>query len=128
MYFPDIMKVLVIDDNEDITNLLEMVFTGKGHECAKSNNGKDGLEMILDQKYDVILLDMAMPEYTGIEVINKLKELGKLSEQKIIIFTASSATESELNKILDNEGVYKCVRKPIKTKQLLEIVEEVVQQ
>ena len=128
MYFPDIMKVLVIDDNEDITNLLEMVFTGKGHECAKSNNGKDGLEMILDQQYDVILLDMAMPEYTGIEVINKLKELGKLSEQKIIIFTASSATESELNKILDNEGVYKCVRKPIKTKQLLEIVEEVVQQ
>lgn len=122
------MKVLVVDDNEDITNLLEMVFTGKGHECAKSNNGKDGLEMILAQKYDIILLDMAMPEYTGIQVINKLKELGKLSEQKIIIFTASSATESELNKILDNEGVCKCVRKPIKTKQLLEIVEEVVQQ
>ena len=128
MHLPNIMKILVVDDNKDITNLLEMVFTGKGYECAKSNNGKEGLEMILDQKYDVILLDMAMPEYTGIEVVNKLKEAGKLNEQKIIIFTASSATESELNTILGNEGVYKCVRKPIKTKQLLEIVEELAQQ
>ena len=124
----DIMKVLTVDDNEDITNLLEMVFTGKGHEFAKSNNGREGLEMILAQKYDIILLDMAMPEYTGIQVINALKEAGKLKDQKIIIFTASSATENELNNILENDGVCTCIRKPIKTKQLLEIVEEVFQQ
>ena len=122
------MKVLTVDDNEDITNLLEMVFTGKGHEFAKSNNGREGLEMILAQKYDIILLDMAMPEYTGIQVINALKEAGKLKDQKIIIFTASSATENELNNILENDGVCTCIRKPIKTKQLLEIVEEVFQQ
>lgn len=122
------MRVLAIDDNEDITTLLEMVFTGKGHEFAKSNNGREGLKMILAQKYDVILLDMAMPEYTGTEVINELKKAGKLKDQKIIIFTASSATESELNEMLENEGVYRCVKKPVKTKQLLEIVEEVAQQ
>ena len=128
IWIPDIMKVLAIDDNEDITTLLEMVFTGKGHEFAKSNNGREGLEMILAQKYDIILLDMAMPQYTGTEVINELKKAGKLKDQKIIIFTASSATESELNMILENEGVCRCVKKPVKTKQLLEIVEEVVQQ
>ena len=122
------MKVLAIDDNEDITKLLEMVFTGKGHEFAKSNNGREGLKMILDQKYDVILLDMAMPQFTGTEVINELKEAGKLKDQKIIIFTASSATESELKGVLENDGVCTCVRKPIKTKQLLEIVQEVAQQ
>ena len=122
------MRVLAIDDNEDITTLLEMVFTGKGHEFAKSNNGREGLKMILAQKYDVILLDMAMPEYTGTEVINELKKAGKLKDQKIIIFTASSATESELNEVLENEGVCTCLRKPVKTKQLLETVEEVMQQ
>ena len=122
------MRILTIDDNEDITNLLEMVFTSKGYEFAKSNEGREGFKMILDQKYDVILLDMAMPEYTGRDIINDLKKIGRLKDQKIIIFTASSATDGELNKMLENDGIYTCIRKPVRTKKLLEIVKEIIQQ
>ena len=122
------MRILTIDDNEDITNLLEVVFTSKGYEFAKSNEGREGFKMILDQKYDVILLDMAMPEYTGMDIINDLKKIGRLKDQKIIIFTASSATDGELNKMLENDGIYTCIRKPVRTKKLLEIVKEIIQQ
>ncbi len=122
------MRILAIDDNADITKLLEVVFTSKGYEFAKSNEGKEGLKMILDQKYDVVLLDMAMPEYTGMDIINHLKKIGKLKDQKIIIFTASSANKRELDEMLRDDGVCTYIQKPVKTKQLLETVKEVIQQ
>ncbi|MEK0370731.1 MAG: response regulator [Nitrosopumilus sp.] len=120
------MNILGIDDNEDILKLLNTVLTSKGHDFTQALNGKDGMKLIEEQNFDAILLDLAMPEFSGLDVIESLKTNNKLKEQKIIIFTASSATNTEIDKLLKYDGVKICIRKPVDIKILINKVEEVV--
>ena len=119
------MNILGIDDNEDILKLLNTVLTSKGHDFTQALNGKDGVKLIEEQNFDAILLDLAMPEFSGLDVIESLKTNNKLKEQKIIIFTASSATDIEIDKLLQYDGVKICIRKPVDIKILINKVEEV---
>jgi len=120
------MNILAIDDNEDILKLLDTVITGRGHNFTEAGNGKEGVKLIEEQNFDAILLDLAMPEFSGLDVIESLKKSNKLKDQKIIIFTASSATDKEITELLLNEGVSSCIRKPVDIKTLIKKVEEIV--
>ncbi len=119
------MNILAIDDNEDILKLLDTIITSKGHNFTQAGNGKEGVKLIEEQNFDAILLDLAMPEFSGMDVIESLKKSNKLKDQKIIIFTASSATDKEIRELLQNEGVSACIRKPVDIKTLMKEVEEV---
>ena len=120
------MNILGIDDNEDILKLLDTVISSKGHDFTQVGNGKDGVKLIEEQNFDAVLLDLAMPEFSGLDVIESLKKSNKLKDQKIIIFTASSATEKEIGELLKNEGVSSCIRKPVDIKTLIKEVEDIV--
>ena len=120
------MNILGIDDNEDILKLLDTIITSKGHNFTQTGSGKEGVKLIEEQNFDAILLDLAMPEFSGVDVIESLKKSNKLKDQKIIIFTASSATDKEIGELLKNEGVSSCIRKPVDIKILIKKVEEIV--
>ena len=120
------MKILAIDDSEDILNLLDIVITSKGHDFTQAGNGKEGVKLIEEQNFDAILLDLAMPEFSGMDVIESLKKSNKIKDQKIILFTASSATDKEVDELQKNEGVSSCIRKPVDINILIKEVEEVV--
>ena len=120
------MNILAIDDNEDILKLLDTVITGEGHDFTQVGNGKEGIKLIEEQNFDAILLDLAMPEFSGLDVIESLKKSNKLKDQKIILFTASSATDKDINKLLQNEGVSSCIRKPVRVNSLMRKIEEIV--
>ncbi len=119
------MNILGIDDNEDILKLLNTVFTNKGHDFTQAPNGKDGLNLIEEQNFDAILLDLAMPEFSGLDVIESLKKSNRLKEQKIILFTASSATDKEIDVLLQYDGIASCIRKPVDINILIKKIEEV---
>jgi len=120
------MNILGIDDNEDILKLLDTVLTSKSHNFMQAQNGKDGLKLIDEQNFDAILLDLAMPEFSGADVIESLKKSNKLKDQKIILFTASSATDREIDVLLQNDGIKTCIRKPVDIDILITKIEEVV--
>ncbi len=120
------MNILAIDDNEDILKLLDTVITGNGHNFTQVRNGKEGVKVIEEQNFDAILLDLAMPEFSGIDVVESLKKSNDLKDQKIILFTASSATDKEIGELLQNEGVSSCIRKPVKIDFLMTKIEEMV--
>jgi len=120
------MNILGIDDNEDILKLLKTVLISKGHDFTPALNGKDGVKLIEEQNFDAILLDLAMPEFSGLDVIESLKKSNRLKDQKIILFTASSATDKEIDILLQNDGIKSCIRKPVDIKVLINKVEEVV--
>jgi len=119
------MNILGIDDNEDILKLLDTVLTSKGHNFTQAVNGKDGVKLIEEQNFDAILLDLAMPEFSGIDVIQSLKTSNKIKDQKIILFTASSATDKEIDVLLQYDGIRSCIRKPVDIHVLINKVEEV---
>lgn len=115
------MKVLLIDDNESITEMMYKYLTGKGHECIVANDGRNGLTLIEQEKFDVILLDLAMPEFTGVDVIDHLYKNGKIEKHKIVLFTASSVTDEEVQKLM-KKGAHSCLKKPVKLEVLLKTI------
>ncbi|AJW71290.1 response regulator [Nitrosopumilus adriaticus] len=111
------MKILTIDDNQDITELLTITLTAMGHEVTSSNTGQEGLKLLTNNRYDVVLLDLAMPDFSGRDVINKLETMGNLKDFNIVIFTASSINDSEIESLI-KKGVCGIIRKPIEVDQL----------
>ena len=82
------MKILVVDDNNDINEMFSKFFKSKGHECMTTSNGKEGLVLCQNYKFDAIILDLAMPGFTGKDFLDILVDAGKVEEQKIIVLTA----------------------------------------
>jgi CheY-like chemotaxis protein len=120
------MRILIIDDSADITDLLVKVLTTVGHDVMSSDSGKEGLEMILKEKFDLIFLDIAMPDFSGLEIIDSLVQAGKIKDSPVVLFTASSITDSEVNELI-KKGVHSCLRKPVRIETLFEKVQEISQ-
>ncbi|QLH05565.1 response regulator [Nitrosopumilus oxyclinae] len=91
-----------------LTTFLEL----KEHKCTVANDGKEGLSLIKENRHDVILLDLAMPEFDGYSVIDDLEKNNMLKDHKIIVFTASTITQEELDSIV-KRGVSSYILKPI---------------
>jgi two-component system, OmpR family, response regulator len=117
------MKILGIDDNTDINEMLDTVLNGSGHDFIYVKNGTEGLKLIHEKKFDVVLLDLAMPEFSGFDVINSLLKDGLLTKQKVILFTASSVLDSEIEELI-KKGIHSCIRKPVDIDLLLEKLEQ----
>jgi len=115
------MKILGIDDNLDLLDLCEVALSTEGHEYTAIDNGKEGVQAIKDKKFDVVLLDLSMPEFSGEDVIDALVKESIMDKQNIIVFTASSATEKELEPLLE-KGVHSIIRKPVDIDDLIESI------
>lgn len=112
------LKILIIDDNEQITKMLTTFLELKDHKCTVANDGKHGLTLINENNHDVILLDLAMPEFDGYAVIKSLESKDMLKNNKIIVFTASTITQDELDQLV-SRGVTSYILKPIDIDLLL---------
>jgi len=119
------MKILGIDDNVDITELLSMTLSVMGHEFSFVNSGKEGIELIAEKKHDAVLLDLAMPEFSGFDVLRELETRGNLSDYNIILFTASSVSDSEINEFIA-KGIRGIIRKPIEVDELEKQISKLV--
>ena len=117
------LNVLIIDDNEQITKMLTTFLELKEHKCTVANDGKEGLAIIKEDRHDVILLDLAIPEFDGFAVIKDLEENNMLKDHKVIVFTASTITEEDLDALV-NRGVASYILKPIDIDLLLSKVIE----
>jgi len=114
----DNLNILIIDDNQQITKMLTTFLELKNHKCTVANDGKQGLELIQKNNHDVILLDLAMPEFNGYEIIKSLESKDMLKNNKIIVFTASTISKEELDELV-NRGVTSYILKPIDIDLLL---------
>jgi len=112
------LKILIVDDNEQITKMLTTFLELKEQSCTVANDGKEGLKIIKENNHDVILLDLAMPEFDGYAVIKDLEDNNLLKDHKIIVFTASTITQEELDKLVVRE-VNSYILKPIDIDTLL---------
>ena len=119
------MKILGIDDNTDITELLDTVLNGSGHEYTFVNDGKSGIEKIKENQYDLILLDLSMPGFSGEDVLTELNKEKLVKKQKIIIFSASSNNDSEMEEFVSKNGAYGYIRKPVDVDKLLAILDDI---
>ncbi len=112
------LNVLIIDDNEQITKMISTFLDMSNHDCTVVNDGKEGLELIKTKQYDSIVLDLAMPEFDGYEILDTLKREDASQISKIIILTASSIPIETVRKFKEL-GVSSCLQKRVDIDQLL---------
>ena len=84
----DKMKLLIIEDEEDILEALELGFKKLGYIVDTAMDGEDGLELSYINSYDLIILDLNLPSMDGLEILNKIRKENE--ECKILILSARS--------------------------------------
>ncbi len=118
------MKILIVDDDVELTKALGSTITSVGHDVQCVNDPKVGLKLIREQKHDMVLLDLSMPEFSGIDIIENLAEDGKIKQKNIVIITGSAANDGELQKLMDF-GVHSVLRKPVDIDAILDKIDEI---
>ena len=114
-----LMKILLIDDNKEITSMLSKFLNYKGHQIVVSNDAMEGLSNIKKEEYDVILLDINMPIISGFNFIDILATDETLKDQNIFIFSAQSFHDIHIKNLLRKDGVNGVLKKPMKLDEIL---------
>jgi CheY-like chemotaxis protein len=117
------MKLLVVDDSKDITDVIMFYCDSKGLDCTVLNTGSNGLKVIRNNdEFDLILLDLAMPEFSGLDAIKSLKNENLLERRNIVVFTASS--DPKVMEEIKESGVKGVLKKPCSVDELTTLIEK----
>jgi two-component system alkaline phosphatase synthesis response regulator PhoP len=108
---------MVVDDDPDITELLQYNLTKEGYDVATAENGKEALETATAFNPDIILMDVMMPVMDGITACRQLREKPEFRETYILFLTARSEEFSEIAAF--DAGADDFITKPIKPRALL---------
>ncbi|ASM50433.1 hypothetical protein PESP_a2465 [Pseudoalteromonas espejiana DSM 9414] len=121
------LRVLVVDDIEQNTELLSLLLSKDQHLVSKAGNGLEAIEIFEKQDFDVILMDIHMPECDGIEATTKIREIEKQRQLKftpIIALTASVLQQDKLT--AKKAGMNGFANKPIDINQLNQEIAQVL--
>lgn len=104
-------RILIIEDNEENLELMVFILTYAGYDCMTAVDGAQGLQLIKQEKFDLIVCDIHLPIMSGFEIIEHIKKTNHLKGVPIIAVTAYSMT-GDKEKIL-SAGFNGYIAKPI---------------
>ncbi len=114
-------KIAIIEDDHAIAQMYRIKFETEGFDVETAENGKFGLELVEQMQPDIILLDLMMPEMSGDEMLQKLRETPWGKDIKVIVLT--NMGEQEIPKSMENLGVSAFILKADMTpRQVAELV------
>ncbi|MCA8987513.1 MAG: sigma-54-dependent Fis family transcriptional regulator [Planctomycetaceae bacterium] len=116
-------KVLVIDDDRVIRHQISRFLSGDQVTCFEAGDSQSGLQLVLDQKPDVILLDVNLPHVSGLDLFERIREI----DRRIPIIFITAAAESSIAIEAMQLGAYEYVTKPLDLPQLKDLVEQAVE-
>lgn len=114
---PNKFKILIVDDNPKNIQLLANILDSEGYEIEYTTNGYEAIEWSKELSFDLILLDIMMPEINGYDVCTKIKENKDNQDTPIIFLTAKTATENIIQAFESGGADY--ITKPFNTLELL---------
>jgi DNA-binding response OmpR family regulator len=113
-------RILVVDDDENILNLEKTILEQKGFDVTTAAGGAQALSILAEQAFDLILLDVMMPEVDGFTVCRKIKEDARLKDIPVIFLTAKGGGEALAEGFESGAVMY--INKPFTANKLLTIV------
>ncbi len=118
-YIFNMKKILLIDDDIIILKTYEHIFKNLNYQLTAISDSKKGLEIAINEDFDVILTDNKMPNLTGIELILELKKVKK----DVNIYLLTGFIEKDQLKLLKSIGVTGIIEKPFSSSQIISLLE-----
>ena len=125
LFFNMTKKIMTVDDEEDLRELLKGIFTSEGFEVIAASSGEECLEILKTEKPDLILMDMMMPNMTGRQTIEKIRENPLTKDLKIALLSVvDSATfgEDKIKKL----KILDYITKPYENDDLVTRVKKII--
>lgn len=110
-------KILFIEDEADLVAVMKPRLESVGFSMISAPDGKQGLRAAIDEKPDLIILDILMPQMNGYEVCERLKKNPETKDIPVIVLTAVGAKDLEDN--CRFVGAEECLRKPYNPSELV---------
>jgi two-component system chemotaxis response regulator CheY len=117
-------KILTVDDSASIRQMVNFTLTKAGYEVAEAVDGKDGLDKIGQQKFDLVVTDLNMPVMDGIEMITAARKLPGYGFTPILMLTTES--QAEKKDAGRKAGATGWIVKPFNADQLIAVVQKLV--
>ncbi len=117
------MRILHVEDIPEISQIFADILATKNYDFDSITDGKAGLELAVYKDYDLILLDMCMPKYSGVDFLLDLKHRRPSEVSKVVIVSSLEMTPSQEQELL-KLGIRSVLRKPISVQTLLSQIEE----
>jgi len=113
-------RILVVDDEDIVRTSCSRTLSPEGYEVRLAKNGAEGLMMASEERFDLVLTDLKMPDMDGIEVLRIIKE--KWPETAVIIVTGYQTVDTAVKAI--KLGAYDYIEKPFTPDALITAVTE----
>ena len=112
-------KILIIEDEEKIARFVELELRHEGYDTAKAGDGRTGLDMAETGEYDLVVLDIMLPQLSGIEVLRRLRKSANAAAANVpvILLTARDAVTDKVTGL--DMGANDYMTKPFAIEELL---------
>jgi CheY-like chemotaxis protein len=121
-----VFKILLADDEMVLRFLLTETLSDEGYEITEVEDGKEAVDRLEKETFDLVILDYMMPELTGVEVCEWLRNTDQANRNIPVILLTAKALEKDREKA-KAAGVTTYIVKPFSPLQLVEIVKELLQ-
>jgi len=120
-------RILIIDDNAQLREMLNLMLGQAGHEVVEAGTGEMGVKLYKEKPADIVIVDILMPEKGGLETIVELKR--DFPDVKVIGISGGFQKKTDENKTLaDLLGIQRTLSKPFAPDELLKNIREVLAQ
>ncbi len=117
--------ILIIDDETTITNTLAAILIKDEFNVISASDSLTGLNKALEEKPDLILLDISMPNMSGMEMLKKLRESGEYGKNvKVILLTSLTADDSIMKGIVQEHPSFYLTKSTSTTKDIIQKIKE----
>lgn len=111
-------KVLLVDDEEEFVETLAERMRTRGMDVSTSNSGANALQLVDDEDFDVVVLDLKMPGVDGIEALKRIKR--RRPEIQVVLLTGHATVEKGVEAI--KEGALEFLEKPVDLRSLTDAI------
>jgi len=117
-------RILIVDDNRDSVTIMRTILESRGYQVTAAASGAEALEYLKKESPDLVLLDVMMPEISGLQVLQHIKEDANTGRLPVILVTAKTHDDDLLSGYQYGADYY--ITKPFTAKQLVYGVELVL--
>jgi DNA-binding NtrC family response regulator len=113
-------KILVIDDEDSMCNFMEIMLAKEGYSVDTAGSGREGVELLKEKNYDLVIADLNMPGMTGIDVLKEVRSFKK--DQDLIMMTAYASVDTAIEAM--KHGAVDYITKPFKVDEIKLVIEK----